>query len=119
MNKISEKEFERQYKEATKRGKEAMRNEPRAIAVRYDKEQRRIEIDLLSGAFFSFPIHLVESLSKASDEEISDVKVLGAGFGIEWTKLDEHFGVEGLLNGRFGSERWMKKFKDEWCEYRG
>ena len=115
---MSDKEFELQYREAKIRGEQSMRNEPRAVTVYYDNERRHIIIDLLSGSTFSFPVHLVESLSKADDEEIADVKILGYGFTLEWKRLDEYIGVDALLNGRFGSERWMEKFKNEWAKHK-
>lgn len=104
---ISDEEFDRQYQEAARRGEEALRTEPRAKAVRYDKKQKRIVVDLMNGVTFVFPPYLLQEVGEATEEEIADVKVLGKGFTLEWTKLDQHFSVKGLLNGLFGSEQWM------------
>ena len=46
---INEVEFERQFIEATKRGEKALREEPRAVTVRYDKKQKRVIVDLNTG----------------------------------------------------------------------
>ncbi|CAN5411167.1 hypothetical protein BH20ACI1_BH20ACI1_25670 [soil metagenome] len=110
---INEAEFERQFVEATERGEKALREEPRATAVRYDKKQKRIIIDLNTGATYIFPTRLAQGLSEATDEELADVKVFGQGFALEWTKLDEHFSVKGLLAGIFGTPKWMAELNSK------
>lgn len=105
---INEVEFERQFVEATRLGEKALREEPRAIAVRYDKKRKRVIIDFNTGATYIFPPRLAQGLSQATDEELADVKVLGHGFALEWTKLDEHFSVKGLMAGVFGNKVWME-----------
>jgi len=110
---INEAEFERQFVEATKRGEKALREEPRATAVRYDKKQKRVIIDLNTGATYIFPPRLAQGLSEATDEELADVKILGHGFVLEWTKLDEHFSIKGLLAGVFGNKVWMSKLNSK------
>ena len=101
---INEAEFERQSIEAKKRGDKALREEPRAVSVRYDKKQKRMIINLNSGATFIFPPRLAQGLNDATDKELADVKVLGHGFAIEWTTLDVHFSIKGLLAGIYGNK---------------
>lgn len=113
---INEVEFERQFVEATRRGEKALREEPRAITVRYDKKQKRVIIDLNTGATYIFPPRLAQGLSQATDEELADVKILGHGFTLEWTKLDEHFSVKGLLAGVFGNKVWMENLSSNLSE---
>ena len=110
---IDEAEFERQHKEAVERGEKALREEPRAVSVRYDRKLKRVIIELNNGAAYFFPPQLAQGLSDATEEEISDVKILGVGFGLEWTSLDVHFSVKGLLNGVFGNKRWMENLKKD------
>lgn len=104
---IGDEEFERQFREATRRGKEAMKNEPRAASVRYDKKQKRIVVDLVNGATLVFPPDLLQEVCGATEEEMADVRILGSGFILEWTTLDLHFGIKELLNGLFGNAQWM------------
>ena len=113
---INEAEFERQFVEATRRGEKALREEPRAVTVRYDKKQKRVIIDLNTGATYIFPPRLAQGLSQATDEELADVKVLGHGFALEWTKLDEHFSIKGLLAGVFGNKVWMENLSSKFSE---
>ncbi|MCY7377228.1 MAG: DUF2442 domain-containing protein [Pyrinomonadaceae bacterium] len=114
---MDEAEFERQFVEATKRGEKALKEEPRAVAVRYDKRQKRVIIDLNNGATYIFPPALAQGLSEATDEQIADVKVLEPGFALEWTTLDVHFSIKGLLSGIFGNKKWMAGLAENSSNY--
>ncbi|MDM7957611.1 DUF2442 domain-containing protein [Blastomonas sp.] len=92
---------------AIERGKAKLIAEPRAIAARYDTAADRIIVDLTSGATFAFPPALVEFLQDATPEQLAEVEVQGAGFGLHWETLDVDYTVPGLMNGVFGTARWM------------
>ena len=64
-------------------------------------------VELTNGATFAFPPHLVEGLRDASSAEIAEVEVIGAGFGLHWESLDLDYTVPGLVNGIFGTAKWM------------
>lgn len=92
---------------ARQRGKAKLTAEPRAVAARYDADTDRIIVDLASGATFAFPPALVEFLKDATPEQLAEVEVQGAGFGLHWETLDIDYTVPGLMNGVFGTARWM------------
>lgn len=92
---------------AIERGKAKLAAEPRAMAARYDATANRIIVDLTSGATFAFPPALVEFLQDATPEQLAGVEVQGAGFGLHWEALDVDYTVAGLMNGIFGTARWM------------
>lgn len=92
---------------AIERGKAKLTAEPRAIAARYDTAADRIIVDLTNGATFAFPPALVEFLQDATPEQLAEVEVQGAGFGLHWETLDVDYTVPGLMNGIFGTARWM------------
>jgi hypothetical protein len=92
---ISEAEFERQYTEGVKRGKERERFEPRAALVKHEYGETHIK--LATGWAFSFNPRLLSELENASEAELKDVKILGAGYTIEWTRLDAHIGVGAII----------------------
>ncbi len=92
---------------AIERGKAKLTAEPRAIAARYDTAADRIIVDLTNGATFAFPPALVEFLQDATPEQLAEVEVQGAGFGLHWQTLDVDYTVPGLMNGIFGTARWM------------
>lgn len=92
---------------ATARGRERLASEPRAVAARYDAGADVIIVDLANGATFAFPPRLAQGLSDATPAQLAEVELLGAGFGLHWETLDADFTISGLLNGVFGTARWM------------
>lgn len=107
---MSDEEFERQYAEAVERGKLAERTEPRAVSARYNPETRRIELELRNGCLFAFPVDIVQDLAGATDEQLAAVELWGNGHALRWEELDTDFGVPGLLEARFGNEKWMEQW---------
>jgi hypothetical protein len=81
--------------------------EPHATSARYDRKSGRIVVELDSGATFTFPPQLVEGLTGATADELADIELLGEGYGLHWERLDVDYTVPGLLNGVFGTDRWM------------
>jgi hypothetical protein len=96
-----------QIEAATARGAERLRAEPRALAARFDPASGVVIVDLTNGATFAFPPRLVEGLTDATPAQLAEVEVLGLGFGLHWESLDVDYTVAGLLNGVFGTARWM------------
>ena len=94
---------------ALERGRIAQETEPRAVSARYDTKSGRIIVELTSGATFAFPPALVEGLCDGTPEQLAEVEVQGLGFGLHWESLDEDYSVPGLMNGIFGTARWMAK----------
>lgn len=92
---------------ADQRGETIRQTEPHAVAARYDAKADRVIVDLTNGATFAFPPRLVEGLHDASSDEIAEVEVVGRGFGLHWASLDLDYTVPGLVNGIFGTARWM------------
>ena len=95
-----------QIEAANARGRE-IEKLPHAAAARYDRTTDRIVVDLTNGASFAFPPRLAERLANASPEDLADIELSGAGFGLHWPRLDEDLTVPGLLAGVFGTARWM------------
>jgi Protein of unknown function (DUF2442) len=96
-----------QIEAARERGRIAQETEPRAVSARYDAKSGRIIVELTSGATFAFPPALVEGLCDGTPAQLAEVQVQGCGFGLHWPSLDEDFTVPGLMNGIFGTARWM------------
>ncbi len=84
------------------RGIKALGAEPRAASARYDATRRRIVVNLVNGCTFTFPASLVEAFENATTGELSEIEVLGQGFGLRWETLDVDLTVAGLLAGVFG-----------------
>jgi len=96
-----------QIEAANERGRIARETEPRAVAARYDAKAKRIVVELTSGATFAFPPALAQGLCDATPGELADIEVSPGGYGLHWPRIDEDFSVPGLMNGVFGTAKWM------------
>jgi hypothetical protein len=92
---------------AIERGQDVRRHEPRAASARYDRRLQRVIIDLTNDCTFSFPPRLAEGLEAATDDQLSQVEILGAGYGLHWEALDVDLSVPGLLAGLLGTQAYM------------
>jgi hypothetical protein len=61
--------------------------------------REKLTVTLADGRVIAVPLSLYPTLQNAKPTERKDCQPLGAGYGIEWPKLDYHLSVEGLLNG--------------------
>jgi hypothetical protein len=92
---------------ARERGRVYRATQPHAVSARYDARSKRIVVELTSGATFAFPPRLVEGLADAAPTQLAEVELLGDGEGLHWETLDVDYSVAGLVNGIFGTARWM------------
>ena len=46
--------------------------EPRAKTARYDRESRRVIVELLNGTIFMIPVDLIQGLRGACDQNLED-----------------------------------------------
>ncbi|HYH80014.1 MAG TPA: DUF2442 domain-containing protein [Longimicrobium sp.] len=83
--------------------------QPRARTARYDRETRRIVIELTNGCLFAFPAHVGQGLQDATDDQLAAVEVLPGGSGLVWEELNVDLWVPGLLAGVFGTKAWMRE----------
>lgn len=97
---------EREFRAAEERS-EKIRNASRAVAAEYDGRHRRLVVTLANGVVVMAPIRLLEGLSSASADDLRDVEISPAGLGLHWPRLDADLYVPALLQGVFGSKRWM------------
>lgn len=102
---ISDEEFDRQYRAAKKRGETNPRKELRALKVGRDGSRLNVEIE--AGWSIAFDPRIISELKNATEAELFDVKLLGAGYTLEWTQLDEHFRVGAILIELLG-ERFLR-----------
>lgn len=92
---------------ALERGRAVRRHEPRAAAVRYDGQLGRVVVELTNGCTFAFPPKLAQGLETATEEQLAQVEVLGAGSGLHWEVLDADLSIPGLLAGLFGTKAYL------------
>jgi hypothetical protein len=92
---------------ALERGRTARQHEPRATAARYDRRSGRVIVELANGCIFAFPPKLAQGLEAATEEQLSQVDILGAGYGLHWEALDADLTIPGLLAGLFGTTAYL------------
>ena len=80
---------------------------PRAIAARYDRRVSRVMVSLSNGLELAFPPHLAEGLADAKPADLAAIEITPAGLGLHWPRLDADLYLPALLQGVFGSPRWM------------
>ena len=103
MAELTDKEIDA----ALERGRALRATSPRARTVRYDHESGRIVVDLTNDCVFAFPARLAQGLAEASEQEISDVEILGGGTALHWEALDMDLALDGLMAGLFGTASFM------------
>jgi hypothetical protein len=92
---------------ALERGRNAQLHEPRAAAAGYDRRGKRVIVELANGCTFAFPPKLAQGLETATEEQLSQVEIMGAGYGLHWEALDADLSVPGLLAGLFGTRAYL------------
>ncbi len=73
--------------------------EPTAVRVWVDK--RTVYLELVDGRIFGFPADRFRILSRASEEELKEVRLDLNGYALRWEKLDEDITVPGVVAGHF------------------
>ena len=92
---------------ATKRAARRRANEPAAVAARYDRGRDRVIIALSTGYEVAFAPRRAQGLERAKPSELAPIEISPSGFGLHFPKLDADLWLPALLEGVFGSRRWM------------
>lgn len=91
--------------------------ETEPLAVNVEIRDDKLIIDLADGRALSVPLNWYPRLLHGSRKELQNWTLLGGGYAVEWSDLDEHIGIEGLLAGRKSGEshssfeRWLSSRK--------
>jgi hypothetical protein len=96
-----------EYKEATARMKEMKASTPAAIAAYYDRKTKKIVVKLFNGLGIFFSPEDAQGLEGATAAQLSDVELTPSGLGLHFEKLDADLWIPALLEGSFGSRKWM------------
>ena len=108
-NRLSDEEILAQIPAARRLARLERATAPVAVAAHFDRQTRRIEVELSNGCQFSFPAALGQGLRGASDQDLAQVEVSPGGIGLHWERLDADLLVSSLLQGIFGTQHWMRE----------
>jgi hypothetical protein len=82
-------------------------NVPRAISVRYDRVHDSFVIAFDNGNALHVARKNLQGLADATTAQLKDVAIEGPGTGLHWRQLDLDHYIPGLVQGIFGTRRWM------------
>ena len=98
-----------QFRAANARGAATSARGPIARAARYDARRGLVVLTLEGGCEIAFPAALAEGLGHAPRSKLAKIKISPNGLGLHWPLLDADLYVPGLIEGAFGSRRWMQQ----------
>lgn len=96
-----------EIQQAEQRMLDRLASTPHAVSARYDRRMSRVMVTLSNGLELAFPPRLAEGLSNAKPVDLAIIKISPTGLGLHWPKLDADLYLPALLEGIFGSPRWM------------
>lgn len=96
-------------RQAEERLQQRLGTEPHATAAQFDRPRNRILVTLSNGLEISVPIDLTQGLAGASAADLEAIEISPTGLGLYWPALDADLYLPGLLQGIFGSRRWMAR----------
>ena len=96
-----------EYLEASRREQEELATVPHAISARYDRRIGRVVVSLSNGLEISFSPRNAQGLETATVEQLREIEIDPPGFGLHFPALDADLYIPALLEGFFGSKRWM------------
>ncbi len=58
-----------------------------------------MRVDFMDGRTITVPLAWYPRLADATPKQLAHWEIIGAGYGIHWSELDEDLSTEGLLRG--------------------
>jgi hypothetical protein len=68
-----------------------------AVAVDVTIDDHEMHVRIRDGRTISAPLERFPRLARASVEDLAEWRLIGAGEGIRWNRLDEDVSIAGLL----------------------
>lgn len=99
--------WDEEFKAATERAQQRLRDEPHIVKARYDSKFDLVILSLSSGAWFAFRPEDAQGLEGATAAQLRKIEITPSTFGIDFPLLDAQFDITALLQGHLGSRKWM------------
>jgi hypothetical protein len=80
---------------------------PTAVSATYDRRSGRVVVRLTSGIDVGFSPHDTQGLETAKPAQLDPIEISPSGLGLHFPKVDADLYLPALLEGVFGSRRWM------------
>ena len=96
-----------EYREATERSQQRLRDEPHVVKAHYDPKLGRVILSFSNHTWFAFRPEDAQGLEGATTAQLKKIEITPSKFGIDFTALDAQFDVGALMQGHFGSRKWM------------
>jgi hypothetical protein len=96
-----------EFQEADVRTKALRASTPTATAAYYDRRTRDIIVKLSTGIGIFFSPKDAQGLEEATPAQLSEIEITPSGFGLYFPEVDADIDVPNLLEGVFGSRKWM------------
>jgi hypothetical protein len=100
---------EANVRQAERRMQARRKAQPHATSVRYERRGARIVVGLSNGLELGVPVDLAQGLAGAKHSDLSEIEISPTGLGLHWPRLDADLYLPALLEGLFGTKRWMAK----------
>jgi hypothetical protein len=79
---------------------------PRALSAEYNADSDVVVLHIDDGSQLSIPRKQLQGLENATEAQISQIEIF-AGLDIAWPQLDLDHYLPALLQGIYGSDKWM------------
>ncbi|GGH03856.1 DUF2442 domain-containing protein [Silvibacterium dinghuense] len=96
-----------EYVKANERAKALEVRVPKAVSASYDRRLRRVIVQLNSNLGIFFSPRDAEGLEYATPEQLHEIEISPSGYGLHFPRIDADLYLPSLLEGIFGSERWV------------
>lgn len=98
-----------QFDAATRAAQES----PVAVAARYIRTHRKLEVAFANGVSIAVPIGLIQDFqmleTPPTAAQLAEVEIWGGGQSVYFPRLDLLVWAPGLLQGVYGSKAWMRE----------
>jgi len=98
-----------EVRQAEKRMQARLQGQPHATSARYDRREARIVVRLSNGLELGVPVDLAQGLAGAKASDLSKIEISPTGLGLHWPRLDADLYLPALMEGVFGTRRWMAR----------
>jgi hypothetical protein len=115
METSAQLQTEQEIEQAIAQWNEAKHYRVFPISIRYSAVSGLASLVFENGASYQFnPLHIQEITLETlhpTAEQLGNVVIRAGGESLHWPLLDASIGIDNLLLGRYGTDKWMMQLK--------